>query len=459
MLQVLFTIPNPLGTGGLPVPGFGLMLLLCFVLTAFVWGPRRAEKIGLPKDKLADLGVWLFLAGIAGARLLYMVQYRHQFAGLTWPQLAGEFVSIWNGGIVFYGSMAGGVVGYVLFRRTVLKKFGVKDWQLADVIAPLIALGLAVGRIGCYLNGCCWGQPACVECQPMPLPPALGQFPVLPALSRKQVCEPATASDRLPEIRGLQTATGFTLTPRPQSATTGDPRGVVAAVEPGSAAEAAGLKPGDRIMGVNGGPNRVVLELSGPPAVVEPAKADLVGFGGLALPSAGTDAYAVSRVAFTDPAAFAGKLPVAAGLNVYAHDDLWELARDWPRGRNRLDLEVERAGERVSLSFIPRTVPFFATQLYETVSMVLLIGVLVAFQPFRRHDGQVLVVLMVGYSCHRFLNEAIRIEPTYALGLTLSQWISLGFLLGAGLLEGYLRLTQRPLPPGPQPLGAAAQPA
>lgn len=293
----------------------------------------------------------------------------------------------------------------------------------------------------------------------MPLPPALGQFPVLPALSRKQVCEPATASDRLPEIRGLQTATGFTLTPRPQSATTGDPRGVVAAVEPGSAAEAAGLKPGDRIMGVNGGPNRVVLELSGPPAVVEPAKADLVGFGGLALPSAGTDAYAVSRVAFTDPAAFAGKLPVAAGLNVYAHDDLWELARDWPRGRNRLDLEVERAGERVSLSFIPRTVPFFATQLYETVSMVLLIGVLVAFQPFRRHDGQVLVVLMVGYSCHRFLNEAIRIEPTYALGLTLSQWISLGFLLGAGLLEGYLRLTQRPLPPGPQPLGAAAQPA
>jgi prolipoprotein diacylglyceryltransferase len=113
----------------------------------------------------------------------------------------------------------------------------------------------------------------------------------------------------------------------------------------------------------------------------------------------------------------------------------------------------------VDLSFTPRTVPFFPTQLYETVSMVLLIGVLIAFQPYRRHDGQVMVVLMLGYAVHRFLNEAIRIEPTYALNLTLSQWISVGIFAAGLLAEGYLRFTRPPLPPGPQPLSFGAVPA
>ena len=146
-----------------------------------------------------------------------------------------------------------------------------------------------------------------------------------------------------------------------------------------------------------------------------------------------------------------GRFYIEPGIGAAVHDGKVDLPSPFAPGIS--------AAEAVALSFTPRTVPFFATQLYESVSMVLLIGVLLAFQPFRRHDGQVLVVLMVGYACHRFLNEAIRIEPTYALGLTLSQWISVGILLGAGVLEAFLRLTQSKLPPGPQPLGAAAQPA
>jgi prolipoprotein diacylglyceryltransferase len=86
--------------------------------------------------------------------------------------------------------------------------------------------------------------------------------------------------------------------------------------------------------------------------------------------------------------------------------------------------------------------------------MGLLILLLIAFQPFRRHDGQVMVLAMFGYAAHRFLNEAIRIEPTYALGLTLSQWISVGIFVSALAIEGYLRWTTPRLPSGPQPLGA-----
>ena len=79
-------------------------------------------------------------------------------------------------------------------------------------------------------------------------------------------------------------------------------------------------------------------------------------------------------------------------------DTLWESVRDWPRGRGQLELVVQRGAEQVSFTFTPRTVPFFPTQLYETVSMLLLMLVLLAFQPFRSRDGEVMVVLMLGYA-------------------------------------------------------------
>ena len=424
MQQVLFRIPFTDGwfpPNGVPVYGFGAMLFLTFVVIAMIWGPRRCEKVGMPRERVQDLAITLFLAGIAGARLLYMVQYRDQFAWDNPARLVGQFFQIWNGGIVFYGSLAGGLLGYIVFHRLVLRKFGISVWKMCDAVAPLIAVGLAIGRLGCYLNGCCWGQPVCVECQPVPLSevaPGLGQFPLLPAHSRHQVTTPARAADRLPQIHGLQTSAGFSIAPRVPVGDA-DPRSVVAAVEPGSAAAAAGLSPGDRVVGVNGGPNLITVEVG----------ADVRTFATL-------EEYR------------AADLPPGAT----AHDTLWELGRDWPRGVNELSLVVDRGGTEVALAFVPRTVAFYPTQLYETVSMVLLIGLLLSFQPFRRHDGQVMVLFMLGYAAHRFFNEAIRIEPTYALGLTLSQWISIGMAVGAVVLELFLRATRPRLPAGPLPL-------
>jgi prolipoprotein diacylglyceryltransferase len=395
MQQVLFQIPFT----SLPLYGFGAMLFLCFVLTAMIWGPRRSVQIGLSRERLQDMAIVIFLTGITGARILYLIQYPDQIQGKGFWDKVLEFFKIWNGGIILYGSILGGVLGYVVFYFLVLKKLNISTWKLADAVAPLIALGLAVGRIGCYLNGCCWGQVACPECHPVPLSASLGEFPLLPAHARDQVVRPATANDRLPHIRGLQTSTGFSVRPF-------DPT-VVAGVEPGSAAAAAGLKPEDRIVEVNGQPNRI--EKGTDPSIDQKAEKGI--------------------------------------------DRLSDQVANWERGRNHLDLVVERGEEKIALSFTPRTVPFFPTQLYETVSMLLLIGVLLAFQPFRRHNGQMMVVFMVGYAIHRFFNEAIRIEPTYQI-FTLSQWISVFILLAALGLELYLRKTQPPLAPGPQPLGA-----
>src|SRR6266545_2796265 len=232
MQQVLFTIPifkNAFPPDGIPMYGFGAMLFVCFVAVT-LWGSRRARRTaGMPPERFQDMVIWLFVSGIIGARVLYMVQYASHFPDQSIAGLLGAFFKIWEGGIIFYGSALGGVLGYGLFYWFILRKLHINGWQLADAVAPLLALGLAIGRIGCYLNGCCWGQVACEECKSVPLGAA--HFPLLPAHARQS----------LVREEYLQTTTGFT-TEKPLTPFE-DPRSRVKAVEAGSPAEKAGLKP------------------------------------------------------------------------------------------------------------------------------------------------------------------------------------------------------------------------
>lgn len=455
MQQVMFHVPLI----GFPLFGFGAMLLLSFVVVVG-WGRFRTPKVGLPWERFQDMSMLLLATGIAGARVVYMWQYSDQFKDKSPLEWVLAFFSIWDGGIVFYGSIFGGFLGYLFFRHYVVKRLGINGWQLADAVAPLLAIGMAIGRIGCYLNGCCWGQVACQECQPMPLPPELGQFPLLSAHAKRQVTWPADEDARLPQIHGLQTTAGFSI--RPRDPVPGDSRSVVLAIEPGSAAERAGLNPGDRVVGLNGEPNRYLLEITGPAKALSDATESAKAEGVLVRTVERPNKSPAVLVETDDPETFAvvhGKLAPLRGQAVIAiHDSLYELVRTGPLGIKHLDLIVDRNGQKVPIGFTPRTVTFFPTQVYETISMVLITLLLLAFQPFRRHDGQVMVLLMLTYSVHRFLNEAIRIEPTYRFGLTLSQWISIGiFLAGIGL-EIYLRWSQPKLPPGALPLGYGAKP-
>lgn len=394
MQQILFHVPFTAGMfppDGIPLHGFGAMLFLCFVITAMWWGPKRAIQIGLPKERLQDMAILLFVTGIGGARVVYMIQYADQFRD---KNLLLEFFKIWEGGIVFYGSVIGGLIGFLAFRHFVLKKLGVSTFKLMDAVAPLVSFGLAVGRIGCYLNGCCWGQVAVPESQPVPLTAELGQYPLLSGHGvREQVTTPANTTTQLPQVWGLQTTTGFTY-----AHDFSDPKAIrikVDRLEPGSDAARA-LTKGDAILSVNG------IEVGSSAEALDPAR--------------------------------------------------------WPRWKKTLDLEVEQNGVKKQVSITPKTVSVFPTQLYEVVSMGLLTVLLLAYQPFRRHDGQLIVLLMLGYGVHRWFNEAIRIEPTYALGMTLSQWISLAIIAGGVVLELYLRKTQVRLPKGPVPLGHGAPP-
>ena len=429
MQQVLFNIPifkSAFPPDGIPVYGFGAMLFITFILVTW-WGTVRAKPIGMPAARFQDFVIWVFVAGIIGARVLYMIQYAHHFPDQSVLGLAGAFFKIWEGGIVFYGSALGGAVGYGLFYWFVMRKLNVSGWKLADAVAPLLALGLAIGRIGCYLNGCCWGQVACETCT---VPLGAAHFPLLPGHMRGQ----------LVTEQYLQTSTGFSLEPRARTTLFEDPRSRVKVVEPGSPADQAGVRAGDRIERVNGELNWIIVDLSGTEEKVKAAVELAPVAEGVRRTESPTGR---TRLEFKELKPYLDwRIAVDSkhlGVDISASDRLEELARDWPRGRSALSIGVVHAdGSQKEMTFAPRTIGLYPTQLYETVSMVLLILLLLAYYPFRRHDGQLMVVLMVGYAVHRFINESLRIEPSYSLGLTLSQWGSVIVLVAAIGIEIFL---------------------
>jgi len=215
---------------------------------------------------------------------------------------------------------------------------------------------------------------------------------------------------------------------------------------------------------VNGKPNRVVLEVVGPAEKVKPAL-DALRTSGATVEDDNPERN--PRVYFDDLARYADARTMllrdghAAGVTLSVSDTLWELARDWPRGKASLVLSVQRGSEVVDLPpFSPLSIGLYPTQLYETLSMVLLIFLLLSYYPYRRHDGQLMVVCMIGYAVHRFMNESLRVEPTYGNGLTLSQWGSVIILGAAVAIEVYLwrampsRWGPNP-PPEPTPIQSA----
>ncbi|HEY2147090.1 MAG TPA: prolipoprotein diacylglyceryl transferase, partial [Pirellulales bacterium] len=157
--RVLTTIPGSQDLG-LPIRSYGVMVLLGVV--AGVWlAAYRARKRGFAPELIFTLALWLFIGGLVGARLFYVIEYwRDQFYRMDekgsfdfWETLKGV-LNFPQGGLVIYGALIGGGVAGLLFWR---RYRHLPMLKIADVIAPSMALGLGIGRIGCFLNGCCFG--------------------------------------------------------------------------------------------------------------------------------------------------------------------------------------------------------------------------------------------------------------------------------------------------------------
>lgn len=132
------------------VTWYGLCVASGFWLGTWT-ASRRAPRAGISAERVWDLLWVLVVGGIVGARLLYVATYwERDFQGRPWT----EILMVHHGGLVFHGGFlmatAAGF-GWCVWRK-------VPAWTMADIMAPSLALGQALGRLGCFLNGCCYGR-------------------------------------------------------------------------------------------------------------------------------------------------------------------------------------------------------------------------------------------------------------------------------------------------------------
>ncbi len=143
MHPILFRI------GSFEIRTWGVLVLTALLVGIF-WVAREAKRNGYNPDDIIDIGTWVIIMGIVGARVFYVLYHPSEFSDN--PLLA---FAVWRGGMVFFGGFLFALVTGIIL----IKKKGLPLWQVADWTAPAFALGMFIGRWGCFFNGCCYGRP------------------------------------------------------------------------------------------------------------------------------------------------------------------------------------------------------------------------------------------------------------------------------------------------------------
>jgi phosphatidylglycerol:prolipoprotein diacylglycerol transferase len=206
--------------GGLPIRGYGVMVVLG-VLAGVGLALQRAGFVGVRGETISSLACWMLVTGIVGARLFHVVEYwgSDYRSDTAWETLKAV-LNVPQGGLVVYGALFGAMIGF----GAIVSIYRLPALVLADLIAPSLAVGLAIGRIGCLLNGCCYGG----ICEW----PWAVTFPSESPPFKSQVALGETLGFALGAVR--------------------DAPPVVARVRKGSDACQQGLRPGDVLLRVNG---------------------------------------------------------------------------------------------------------------------------------------------------------------------------------------------------------------
>ena len=145
-------VVTELESTGVPVRGYGFFLLIAVSLSVFL-AAYRAERVGQSADMVYSISFAMFILGISGARAFYVIEYRELFGVTDVKSFVEAMLNMNEGGLVVYGSLIGGLiaaVGYCVWNR-------INMLEVADILAPSMVLGLAIGRLGCLMNGCCFG--------------------------------------------------------------------------------------------------------------------------------------------------------------------------------------------------------------------------------------------------------------------------------------------------------------
>jgi phosphatidylglycerol:prolipoprotein diacylglycerol transferase len=435
---IYFILPAICEPRGLPIRGYGMMMLLA-VLSGMGLAIYRARRVGVDPEMIFALAFWMIIPGILGARIFFVTQYwRDDF----WPiyertheisSLVFAVVNVAAGGLVVYGSFVGAMLGLGLFWW----RNRIPLLATADLIAPSMLLGLALGRVGCMLNGCCYGGPCNL--------PWSVTFPWNSPVDQQEVVEEGSK-----DVAGLRFKDGPGVRP------------VIESV--GSPADKAGLKAGDEVIEINGstvtsardarsvalGIDKLDLKLFDEYGmskyrnwlVDDPPEAQVAGDGpvkifGLEIVDGYDKSAMIGRVRRGSPEDSAN---ITAGQRVVnvsgrAVENLEQLRSLLIEHRKSpwLLIRVAAQPKPILVSVdrpLPRSLPVHPTQLYSSIDALILCFLLLAVDPFRRRDGVLAALMMTVEPITRFLIEGIRTDEAAIWGtpFTISQNISLAFL-------------------------------
>lgn len=372
------------------IKSYGVMMTIAF-LSGIWMACRRADRSKANADIVLNMGFIALICGVAGARAMFVLHYWDtRFATQSNPFLA--IFDIRAGGLEFWGGPLLTIPALGIYLRY-MAKASVR-WYL-DITAPSLAWGLAITRIGCFLNGCCWGA-VCVDHKN--LTEIKAQYPWA-------VRFPYGSAAMVQQYRFGQ----LTL-----------PKELIYLIEP--VGEGIPL-PADWIQAaVHEGPDhRRQLEQHYQQAFNDLKAAHSAGTEGPAYQAAKEKEQAARATLSSYSETMAGRVDLHCRRNAMTLDELAQLANFY------------------------RSRPVHPAQLYETISALLICWLLIKLFYYRRRHGIVLPWFLILYSISRVLHEAIRQDnPLDVGGLTISQAISAGTFL-AGVFWLYIIYTRMPM--------------
>ena len=173
--------------------GYGLMLVVGFLL-AILLAQRRARRAGEGPEPISACGILALVGGVLGARIAFVIEQWDHFQDA--PNRLAAILDVTGGGLIYYGGVLlamACVLGYLLLKRAPVRRY-------LDIVAPSLMVGLAFGRAGCLLNGCCYGGP-CRHDWPLAMRFPMISRPLIKLNGRDNPYSHATASPSAPYDR------------------------------------------------------------------------------------------------------------------------------------------------------------------------------------------------------------------------------------------------------------------
>jgi phosphatidylglycerol---prolipoprotein diacylglyceryl transferase len=140
--------PDLIKIGLLTVHTYGALIAIGFLVGLFI-AIRTGRRNGIDSQKIMDMGLLLIISGVIGSRVTYILMNLSEYSANPL-----NMFKLWEGGLVFSGGLLAAIIAMAFYLRHHKLDF----WRVGDVWAPALAIGQAIGRIGCFMAGCCYGK-------------------------------------------------------------------------------------------------------------------------------------------------------------------------------------------------------------------------------------------------------------------------------------------------------------